>query len=162
MSKLDSLIRRMTAQRDCLNYAADLIASVDGPVLELGLGNGRTYDHLREILPTREIYVFDRRVASYPSCTPPRERIFLGEAADTLARAAREISPAALVHIDLGTTDHAANARLMAQVAPLLERVVAPGAVIISFFELSADKWQPLALPPTVKPGRYFLYRVTP
>ncbi len=162
MSKLDSLIRRMTAQRDCLNYAADQIALVDGPVLELGLGNGRTYDHLREILPAREIYVFDRRVASYPSCTPPREYIFLGEAAETLARASRQIPPAALVHIDLGTTDHAANARLMAQVTPLLEAVVANRAVIISFFELFSDHWRVMPLPPAVKPGRYFLYRVTP
>ncbi len=54
----------MTAQRDCLALAARLVADVPGPVLELGLGNGRTYDHLREILPGREIFVFDRRVAA--------------------------------------------------------------------------------------------------
>ena len=32
----------------------------DGPVIELGLGNGRTYDHLRERLPGRRIIAFDR------------------------------------------------------------------------------------------------------
>ena len=42
MSRLDSFIRRMSAQRDCLNHVADLLADVEGPVMELGLGNGRT------------------------------------------------------------------------------------------------------------------------
>ena len=63
MSRLDSFIRRVSAQRDCLNAAADLIRDVPGPVLEFGLGNGRTYDHLRSLLPERTIFVFERQVA---------------------------------------------------------------------------------------------------
>ncbi|MGH6887075.1 MAG: class I SAM-dependent methyltransferase, partial [Geminicoccales bacterium] len=49
MSRLDSFIRRLEAQRACLDLAAARIADLPGPVLELGLGNGRTYDHLREL-----------------------------------------------------------------------------------------------------------------
>ncbi|MEJ0068675.1 MAG: class I SAM-dependent methyltransferase [Pseudomonadota bacterium] len=30
-------------------------------MLELGLGNGRTYDHLRSLFPDHEIFVFDPR-----------------------------------------------------------------------------------------------------
>ena len=60
MSRLDSFIRRLQAQRACLNEAVAQIRGVEGFVLELGLGNGRTFDHLREICPDREIYVFDR------------------------------------------------------------------------------------------------------
>ena len=55
MSRLDSFIRRLEAQRACLNQAAALIVGLDGAVLELGLGNGRTYDHVRELFPDREI-----------------------------------------------------------------------------------------------------------
>ena len=55
MSRLDSFIRRLEAQRACLNRAAELIRDIDGFVLELGLGNGRTYDHLRELFPDRDI-----------------------------------------------------------------------------------------------------------
>ena len=58
MSRLDSMIRRLTAQRICIDLALDFISDVDGPVLELGLGNGRTYDHLREHSEGREIFVF--------------------------------------------------------------------------------------------------------
>ena len=52
MTRLDSVIRRLTAQRDLLNWAAEEISPA-GLILELGLGNGRTYDHLRTRLPDR-------------------------------------------------------------------------------------------------------------
>jgi hypothetical protein len=76
----------MLAQRDCLNFAAWAIAEIPGPVLELGLGNGRTYDHLRELLPDRDIYVFEKVVNSFTSCTPPKNRLFLGEVTDMLTQ----------------------------------------------------------------------------
>ena len=60
MSRLDSFIRRLEAQRACLGFVAGQIRDVAGPVLEFGLGNGRTYDHLRELLPERDIFVFER------------------------------------------------------------------------------------------------------
>jgi len=53
VSRLDSFIRRLEAQRACLDHAAGLIGGLDGVVLELGLGNGRTYDHLRSLFPSR-------------------------------------------------------------------------------------------------------------
>ncbi len=46
MSRLDSFIRRLEAQRTVLNWAAKAIEGREGLVLELGLGNGRTFDHL--------------------------------------------------------------------------------------------------------------------
>ena len=66
MSRLDSVIRRLTSQKIVLEWAVDIIRYLDGTVLELGLGNGRTYDHLREILPDRDIYVFEREIAAHP------------------------------------------------------------------------------------------------
>ncbi|MHA1546704.1 MAG: class I SAM-dependent methyltransferase, partial [Alphaproteobacteria bacterium] len=65
MSRLDSVIRRLTAQRSCLDQAAKMIGTVPGIVVELGLGNGRTFDHVREILPEREIFVFERQVKAH-------------------------------------------------------------------------------------------------
>ena len=84
MSRLDSAIRRLQAQRSCLDDAARRIAGLPGIVFELGLGNGRTYDHLREVLPDREIYVFERRVAAHPDCVPPDDKLFLGNVEETL------------------------------------------------------------------------------
>lgn len=160
MSRLDSFIRRMQAQRACLDWAARAIADLPGPVLELGLGNGRTYDHLREILPDRDIYVFDRRIAAHPDCIPPRDRMFLGEAAEMLPEAAARLGRSVvLVHTDLGTGDAEANAALAGQVGPLLAALVAPGGVVVANHELAVSGWTALPEPEGVKPGRYYLYR---
>ncbi|MEM9552591.1 MAG: class I SAM-dependent methyltransferase, partial [Pseudomonadota bacterium] len=80
MSRLDSMLRRLSAQRDGLNWAAARIKGRPGDVLDLGLGNGRTYDHLREILPERRIWVIDRVLKCHPSCVPPEQDFLEGEA----------------------------------------------------------------------------------
>jgi hypothetical protein len=160
MSRLDSFIRRMQAQRTCLNWAAAEITDLPGPVLELGLGNGRTYDHLCELLPDRDIYVFDRRIAAHPPSIPPQNRMFLGDIAETLPEAvARFGRSVALVHTDLGTGDHEANSALAAIVAPLLAELVAPGGIVVANFSHNVTGWNTLPELEGVRPGRYYLYR---
>lgn len=161
MSRLDSFIRRLEAQRDCLALAAALIADVPGPVLELGLGNGRTYDHLRGLLPGREIFVFDRRVAAHADCVPDERHLFVGELAATLPRARSLIgAPAALAHCDLGSGDAARDRALAAAVGPALAPLMARGAIVVGDQDYRMDDWRPVAPPPGVASGRYFLYRV--
>ena len=38
MSRLDSFIARMQAQRDCLNFLKPAVDRLGGPILEIGLG----------------------------------------------------------------------------------------------------------------------------
>jgi hypothetical protein len=161
MSRLDSFIRRMTAQRDCLNAAARMIARIPGPVLEFGLGNGRTYDHLREILPDREIWVFERRIAAHPDCIPGTDRLLLGDLRDTMVTAAARIgTPAALAHVDIGTGDPGQNADLAAFLCPRLDRLMARNGIVASDQPLAAPNWTALPLPDGVQAGRYHLFRV--
>ena len=161
MSRLDSFLRRVAAQRDCLNRAADLIRDIEGPVLELGLGNGRTFDHLREILPDREIFVFDRRIAAHPDCIPDEAHLILGDIHHTLPAAMARIGrPAALVHCDIGTGDAAANAAIAAFVGEALATLVRPGGVVVSDQAMRVSGWAALSLPPGVAPGRYHMWRV--
>ena len=160
MSRLDSAIRRLAAQRDCLNHAAGLVAGVDGVVLELGLGNGRTFDHLRELFPEREIHVFERQVAAHPDCVPTPDRLILGDVEEALARErARFAGRVALAHIDLADGVAATSDRLFAAIAVLLQPLMAPGGVIVSERELHATQWTKLSLPRDVALGRYWLYR---
>jgi hypothetical protein len=162
VSRLDSFIRRMEAQRACLDWAAAAIAGQPGCVLELGLGNGRTYDHLRERLPDRAIYVFDRRIAAHAGCIPPEDRLYLGEVSETLPRAAAALGPSAvLVHSDLGIADDAANAALAAEVAPLLAPLLAPGGLVVANHPYRVSGWRDVPLPAGVSRGRYFLYQAT-
>jgi hypothetical protein len=162
MSRLDSFIRRLEAQRACLDRAAELIRDLDGVVLELGLGNGRTYDHLRELFPDRDIYVCERRVGAHPDCVPPRERLILGDMRDTLpALRARFDAGMVLAHFDVGTGDAAANVVLAAELTPLIVPLLRAGAVLVSDPLIEAAELIALPLPDGVSPGRYHLYRRT-
>ena len=160
MSRLDSFIRRLQAQRACLDHAVELVRDLPGPVLELGLGNGRTYDHLRERLPERDIYVCERQVAAHPDCIPPDRFLILGDVRETLPQVPTRIgAPVALIHADLGSGDAAANRRQAAELAPLIAGLLRSGGIVVSDQALVTAQLRPLELPAGVKPGRYFLYR---
>lgn len=160
MSRLDSFIRRLEAQRRVLDWAADAVAGRDGLVLELGLGNGRTYDHLRERLPGRAIHVFEREARPNPRSMPPRGFLLLGEMEETLpAFAASHGRAAALIHVDATTgvpeRDRVELAWLPGHVAAL----AAAGAIIVAGSELDHPDLVPASLPEGVPEGRYFAYR---
>ena len=160
MSRLDSFIRRLQAQRACLDLAAALVRDLDGPALELGLGNGRTYDHLRELCPDRQIYVCERQVMAHPDCLPPPELLLLGDMRETL-RAARALLERriTLAHLDPASGDVAASRALAAELAPLIVPLLRPGAVLVSEPEIVMAELASLALPEGVAAGRYHLYR---
>jgi hypothetical protein len=161
MSRLDSFIARMQAQRDCLNSLKPAVDALSGPILEVGLGNGRTYDHLRDLFPGRDIYVFERMVAAHPDCIPPDARLFLGEARESIPRAAQQLGAvAALIHTDLGTGDHAANVEMGKWLGPALDALAAKGCWILANQPLAVARWQRQPEPPGVPKDRYFLYKV--
>ena len=162
MSRLDSAIRRLQAQRACLDWAVGEIAGQGGPVLELGLGNGRTFDHLRARLPEREIFVFEREVSAHPDCIPDDDHLLLGDFHDSLPGALGRIGArAALAHCDIGSGDRALTARLAAFVGPALAPILAPGAVVVADQPLQIPRGRSVSLPDGVAPGRYHLYRMS-
>jgi hypothetical protein len=160
VSRLDSFIRRLEAQRACLNRAAELIRDIDGFVLELGLGNGRTYDHLRELFPDRDIYVCERQIAAHPDCVPPDERLLLGDLRETLPAANGWLTGrVALAHLDVGTGDRAGNRALADQLLPLIVPLSRVGGILVSDPAMDCHELEPLPLPKEVAEGRYHLYR---
>lgn len=160
MSRLDTFIGRLLAQKACIGLARDLIETVDGPILELGLGNGRTYDHLREVFPDRSIYVVERRPEPHPACMPPPDRLITAELRDALPRFDEWLpQPAVFVHSDIGTADPDRNARLAAWLASALPPMLAESAVVASDQALPDARLKPIPLPQGVAAGRYHLYR---
>ncbi len=160
MSRLDTNIARLVAQRACLDALAAATAELPGPVVELGLGNGRTFDHLRERLPDREIFVFERQPAAHPDCWPDRDHLIEGDFFDTLPNALERLpGPAALLHADIGTGDPARNARLARWLAGVVPPLVAIGGHVASDQALDDPRLAPLPLPAEVPAGRYHLYR---
>lgn len=157
MSRLESMRRRLSAQIDGLNWAAQTIEGLEGDVLELGLGNGRTYDHLREKLPDRRIWVIDRVLQPHPSCMPPPENFMKGEAEDMLAVLAEQGQKMALAHYDFGygvkDKDVAEGARL----SPLIAALIVPGGLVVSQQPLVGFKQ--ISGPGHIDPDRYHFYR---
>jgi S-adenosyl-L-methionine methyltransferase len=160
VSRLDSFIKRLEAQRACLNLAADLVRELEGEVLELGLGNGRTYDHLRELFPRRAVYVCERSVAAHPDCVPPPALLLLGDMRETLPRARTWLGDrVALAHLDAGTGDTVSSQALADELAPLILPLLRSDGVLVSEPALALDQLRPLRLPDGIELGRYNLYR---
>ncbi|OIQ31773.1 MAG: hypothetical protein BM562_06275 [Alphaproteobacteria bacterium MedPE-SWcel] len=157
MSRLDSMLRRLTAQRDGLNWAASAISGIDGDVLDLGLGNGRTYDHLRETLSDRRVWVIDRVLQCHPSCVPPEENFLQGEAEPMLRRLAESPHRVALAHYDFGFGIKEEDVAEAARLSPAIAQVMTPGGLIISGQPLVG--FRQIDGPAGIPSGRYMFYR---
>jgi hypothetical protein len=157
LSRLDSFIRRMQAQRLLIDHAVASIAPFDGPVLEFGLGNGRTYHHLREKLPGRRIIAFDIKMTAHVNSVPPTEDLMIGDIRETALRFVG--CGAALIHSDIGTGIDEEDEATQIWLAPLMPRLLAPGGLVISGFALHESCLASLPLPGEVEEGRYFFYR---
>jgi hypothetical protein len=161
MSRLESAIRRLQAQKVCLDWAVTEISAQPGPVLELGLGNGRTYDHLRDRLAGREIFVFERQVAAHPDCVPDDRHLFLGDIRNIISDAADVIgAPAVLAHCDIGNGNKTETAKLAAFVGPSLAPLLAHGALVVSGQAMVIPGCSEVPLPEGVAADRYFIYRM--
>ncbi|APX16826.1 hypothetical protein BWR17_13955 [Phaeobacter inhibens] len=158
MSRLDSMLRRLTAQRDGLNWAAEQVRNLAGDVLDIGLGNGRTYDHLRETLPDRRVRVIDRVLQCHPSCVPPEADFLQGEARPMLDKLAQEGSPIILAHYDLGFGVKEKDVAEAAALSPAIAAVMAQGGIIVSGQPLVG--FDELDGPQGIPSGRYLFYQV--
>ena len=156
MSRLDSMLRRLRAQRDGLNWAAAQVEGQPGDALDIGLGNGRTYDHMREVMAGRRVLVIDRVLQCHPSCVPPEGDFLQGEADAVLAGLAG--AGIRLAHYDLGFGVEEQDIAEAARMSPLIAAVMAPGGIVVSGQPLVG--FTRLAGPEGIPEDRYLFYRV--
>jgi len=129
-------------------------------VLERGLGNGRSFDHLRAHMPDRDIYVFERNPQAHPASTPSADRLIIGTLEETLPVAQKRFAgKVAFLHSDIGTGDDDRNKNFAAWLAPQLLPFLAPGAIVASDQRLAALEGWRTAPPMAVGEDRYYLYR---
>ncbi len=158
MSRLDSFIRRMSAQRDILNQiAAQQMLPESGDIFELGLGNGRTYSHLQEKFPDRRIIVFDRAVKAHSTCIPEDENMIVGEISETARNFAG--SNAAMAHADIGSGSDEIDAITLQWLPDLMADLIVSGGIAMSGLPLSHANLNPVPIPDSIESNRYFLYR---
>jgi hypothetical protein len=127
------MISRLTAQRALLDQAAREIINVPGCIFELGLGSGRTYDHLRQNFPDREIFAFDRAISAHPKCIPDGDHMILGEIRETLQFCGPRIpGKPAFIHVDLGSGDPTQDLITRSWLSPLIAEWAKPGALVLT------------------------------
>lgn len=134
MSRLDSHIRQKIAQRDSIDLAAAWLAGRPGMVVEFGLGQGRSYSHLLERFPDREIFCFDRGQKSEVLVRPPADHLLVGEFVDLLADPAlhaRFAGRVILLHLDVGSGG-SEDEWIPELVVGGAQGWLAPGAVVLS------------------------------
>ncbi len=161
MSRLDLVIQRLLAQRACIEQAVRLVRDLPGPILELGLGNGRSYDHLRERCPGRAIFVFDRELASHPASRPEVALFIQGDFRDTLPTAGARIgAPAAIAHCDIGSHDPVKSRAMGVTIAPLVVPLMAPSGIVLGDQPMPHPALRRFELPEGAAPGSYHIYQV--
>lgn len=155
MSRLDSIMRRLAAQRDGLEWANERTKDLTGDALDMGLGNGRTYDHMRENLD-RRIWVIDRVLQCHPSCIPPKADFLEGEAEAMLDKMAAGGAKIVLAHYDFGFGVKEKDVAEAARLSPIIARIMVPGGVIVSGQPLAG--FTELDGPASVAKDRYYFY----
>ena len=165
-SALERFAARLVAQRAYLAEAARRIAGIAGPVLEIGLGKGRTYDHLRRLLPERAIYCFDREHHAPPEESPPAAFLVIGEIQATLPALAERLGEkAALAHCDIGTRKPERDMAFARYLAATLPGVMAGGGIVLGDRPMESPQLEALPAPAYARPDDlaawpYYLYRV--
>ncbi|WP_299283943.1 class I SAM-dependent methyltransferase [uncultured Tateyamaria sp.] len=157
MSRLESMRRRLTAQIDGINWAAAKITDIPGDVLEMGLGNGRSYDHLRQEVTDRRIWVIDRILKCHPSCVPPEPDFLEGEAEPMMQRLIDDGHKMALAHYDFGYGIKERDVEEGARLSPLIVQLMSSGGLVLSQQPLVG--LTQIVGPDTIDPERYLFYR---
>ena len=161
MSRLESAIRRLQAQKISLDWSAKNIHKQGGVVLEFGLGNGRTFDHMRKLLRERVIYVFEREIAAHPDCIPHPAFQFIGDFRDSIPRAIEQLGRnATLAHLDIGTGQKNTSLALASEIAPCIEKLLCVNAIVVSDQEVERWRSCKLQLPGGISENRIHLYRL--
>ena len=61
-----------------------ILVALFAPVIALGIGNGRTLDHLSVLFPERKVFAFDNVLHSAIGVLPPADQIVMGDIRETL------------------------------------------------------------------------------
>lgn len=161
MSRLDAFVQRVTAQRALIDEAVTLLDGIEGVVFEVGLGNGRTFDHLRDRFPEREIYVFDRKARAHEDSTPAAEYMIEGQLQETLPELVAQFAGrVALVHSDIGNQSpvHCENMRQL--MGNTITPALCPGGILLSDLKLDMPHLEPLDRPAGIEVDWYNAYRM--
>ncbi|MEZ5730593.1 MAG: class I SAM-dependent methyltransferase [Burkholderiaceae bacterium] len=161
---LERALKRIETQIRLIDWAAALLSERMPPpdcfVVEFGLGNGRTYDHLRARLPVSRIVVLDREMKANPDRRPPDDDFVKGDIAATWRTlAASQPNAASLIHADLGDGTDRYDAVLESWLGEACAALAAPGAIILSSTRVQHPAIVPMQAPFEPLGGHYGVFQ---
>ena len=157
MSRLESMMRRLAAQKTGLEWCVEQIKSITGDFVEIGLGNGRSYDHLREIAPDKKIWVLDRILQCHPSCVPPKDSFLQGEANEVMTQMKSDNIGISLAHYDFGIGVKDKDEAEAAALSPLIKDIMVKDGLLMSCQPLVG--FTQIEGPAEIPTGRYYFYK---
>ena len=129
---------------------------------ELGLGNGRTYDHLRTRLPDWRVVVFERNPQPNEKSWPPECDLYVGDIQHTATMFAADHGPcASLVHADLGDGSETYNEELQQWLPGVCHALAAGDGWVISSTPLAHRKLELFEWTDLGKLSHYSVYRAS-
>ena len=164
-SRLERMIARLVTQRALLGHVAGLVGDRPGPILEIGLGKGRTYSHLENLFRARSIWAFDFEVHAPAHSRPADDRIITGDFRESLKSCWPTIGAAPVfVHADIGTESRKADADLARFVGGVTAGNLADGGYLMGDRDMAAEglvqiERPDVSLPAGITAWPYFLYR---
>lgn len=163
-TRLQSFLTRIEAQIALLDWVCAEVRRdqglAEGPILEVGLGNGRTYSHLLGRLPGRRIVVFDREVKAHPMSRPDDGDFVLGDVSQTVRDFAdADGRKAVMIHSDIGDGTPETDAAIRAWIGHVFASATRPGALVVCTQPLDHPVFERLPDPYPEYAGRYGIYR---
>jgi hypothetical protein len=109
------------------------IKDYSGDIVELGLGSGRTYDHLRAKAPDRQIHAFDFEIAVHKVIEVDTDHVYLGSIMETFPKFCEtQDRKFPLVHLDIGTKNLDRDQALYHKLNPFVLKLINKNSIVVS------------------------------
>ncbi|MGL1932596.1 MAG: hypothetical protein OCC45_12695 [Desulfotalea sp.] len=131
LTRIERLARRLPIQIDLISQAIEETNKLDGIILELGLGEGRTLEYL-ENNTSSPIIVFEIDDNAKMNNVRKTTKLVKGDIFETLPKMLGTLSQGVrIAHVDIGTTDYSDDIDRISPLQRILESVVNVGGFIV-------------------------------
>ena len=131
LTRIERLARRLPVQIRYINYAIDQTKGLDGVILELGLGDGRTLEYI-EYRTSSQIFVFeiddDKKLINNKESTKLVKGNFIHTIPKTIQNEKLQVR---IVHADIGSTDYMNDLKTLNPLREIADNFVQVGGVVI-------------------------------
>lgn len=145
LTKIEKLARRFPVQIDYIDQAIEETKEIDGVILELGLGGGRTLEYL-EKKSSSPIVVFEKSINSDLKLERQSTQLVEGDFLETIPEILKSQQlTVRMVHADIGTRDYLNDINRFEPLREIFEDIVPSGGIVVCDRPLNFSSFKLLA-----------------